>query len=94
MDKQAPVQHNYFTPKECDCDKEGGCNICDGALTVCKVCGGAEGSLASECPGYRVHPDVLDAVYSGQIDFKGGLWTVRPGKKSRARIKFDDPEDD
>lgn len=27
------------------------CMICEGGLSICKVCGGMEGSLLPECPG-------------------------------------------
>ena len=43
-------------------------------LTHCKTCGGAEGSLATECPGYRMTESEEDSVYAGKIDFLDGRW--------------------
>ena len=55
------------------CDKDH-CNICDGGLALCTVCGGAEGSLATDCPGYRLDPDTDEAVYTGELDYRAGHW--------------------
>lgn len=51
------------------------CPLCDGGLSWCSVCGGAEGSMPTDCPGYRLDPDTLDAVYNKRRDFKNGEWT-------------------
>jgi hypothetical protein len=50
------------------------CMICDGGLALCIVCGGLEGGLPTECPGERMTNEQQDAVYSGRIDFVGGVW--------------------
>lgn len=54
---------------------------CDGAcakcsLDLCKVCGLAEGSLTTECPGINVGgaSRAADDVYNGKLDFVGGQW--------------------
>jgi hypothetical protein len=39
----------------------------------CGVCGGFEGSLPTECPGYMIG-DRADEVYAGKIDFIDGEW--------------------
>lgn len=70
------VQHQYKTPQDCDCVGtlcEGRCNVCDGGLSICKVCGLAEGSLTSECPGEPAF-DREDRVYRGEVDYRGGRW--------------------
>jgi hypothetical protein len=54
------------------------CNICDGGLAICVVCGGAEGSLTSHCAGERLDVAQLDRVYAGETDYKNGKW-VEPG---------------
>lgn len=41
----------------------------DDDLSHCKVCGGAEGSLTTLCPGRRMTNDEEKAVYAGKLDF-------------------------
>ena len=43
-------------------------------LFVCAVCGGAEASLPSSCPGRALTPDEADAVQAALLDFKDGTW--------------------
>lgn len=45
------------------------------SLDLCKVCGGAEAALPTECPGVRLTPEQLDEVQAGRLDFRGGSWT-------------------
>ena len=66
------MEHVLETHKGRSC--EYGCAICDGGLALCKVCGGAEGSLTTECCGRELTEVTLDAVYGGTLDFKGGVW--------------------
>jgi hypothetical protein len=44
----------------------------DDELQHCKVCGGAEGSLPTLCPGRRMTEEEQDAVYAGELDFNMG----------------------
>ena len=55
------------------------CNVCEGGLANCVVCGGAESSLTSECCGYRIPPGISDQVSMGTLDYEGGIW-FRPTK--------------
>lgn len=57
-------------------------------LVECRVCRGWEGGLPSECPGYRISMDVQEAVYAGDIDFRGGDWQPKKigGAILRARM--------
>lgn len=57
-----------------DCN-DANCNVCSGGLAWCTVCGGAEGSMPSECPGVRMTADQEAAVLRGHLDFKAGRWT-------------------
>jgi len=59
-----------------DCNAED-CNVCSGGLSWCTVCGGAEGSMPTECPGSQMTAAQSDAVHKGSLDFKGGRWTGR-----------------
>jgi hypothetical protein len=56
-----------------DC-KIHGCAICEGGLAYCKVCGGAEASLPTECPGEKMSAQTADDVVACRMDFKGGKW--------------------
>jgi hypothetical protein len=39
----------------------------DGELAYCTVCGGAEGSLLSFCPGYKLNAEAEQACYQGNV---------------------------
>lgn len=56
-------QHNFY-------DRED-------QLKHCRVCGGAEGSLPTDCPGFRMHPKIEEAVYAQALDFRQGAWLVK-----------------
>jgi predicted metal-binding protein len=43
-------------------------------LALCLVCGGAEGTLTTECFGRLLLEEKLDAIYFGGLDFIGGGW--------------------
>lgn len=43
-------------------------------LTMCRTCGAADEGLATECPGYRLHPDEMAAVRNGRLDYRKGRW--------------------
>lgn len=45
------------------------CNICEGGLANCIVCGGAEASMPTICPGRRLSHEELDAIQAGDLDF-------------------------
>lgn len=53
------------------------CNICDGGLSHCVTCGGAEGSMPTHCPGERMPQEVSDAVYGGLCDYDARLGWVQ-----------------
>ena len=74
------MKHDFKTPEECTCNKfSTNCPICDGGLAYCKVCGGAEGSLTTDCPGERVNQELDEAVYAGSWDYREGEgWVLKP----------------
>lgn len=45
--------------------------MCEGGLALCKVCGGAEASLPTDCPGYLMRDVVSTGVQFGELDY---LW--------------------
>ncbi len=57
---------------------EDECFICNGGLALCNVCGGAEASMPTDCPGRRLTADELDAIQDGTINFKDGSFFVVP----------------
>ena len=75
--KPAPRQHVAYVCKKADHEGRH-CQICDGSLFSCDVCGSAEGATTSECPGRRMTGDELKYVYEGLLDFKGGTWVADP----------------
>lgn len=72
------AKHVFLEPAECSqthtVDKI--CAICDGGLGLCKVCGGCEGSLPTECPGERMGSALQDAISGGLLDFDCGVWYI------------------
>lgn len=74
-----PLEHTYID--NCgnpDCDT---CPLC--TLTICKVCGGCEGSLTTECSGENTYQKE-EYVYSGKLDFRYGKW--RPNICTRTML--------
>jgi hypothetical protein len=64
------VKHDFYTSQDIsEHDNWGQLNIVDGGLSVCKVCGGMEGSLTTDCPGEKVAYETDIKVYNGEIDF-------------------------
>lgn len=58
-------------------DSECRCGICEGGLALCTTCGGAEGSLPTDCPGERMHELVENEVYAGNLDYRRRQGWVR-----------------
>ena len=50
------------------------CGICDGGLSVCLVCKGAEATLPSECPGRALTEEEEAQIGAGLLDYVGGKW--------------------
>lgn len=64
------MEHDFYTSKDIEPDDNWGqLNIVDGGLSLCKVCGGLEGGLPTNCPGERMAMETQDKVYRGEIDF-------------------------
>lgn len=67
-------KHLYIAPENCRCGYDRNCNVCDGGLAICSLCGLAEGSLTTDCSGQESYREYGDRVYAGEIDFIGGRW--------------------
>lgn len=59
-----------------DTDEADRCIVCRGGLAHCKVCGGAEGNLTTDCPGRRTTEGEREEIMAGVRDFKNGQWVV------------------
>lgn len=75
------MQHVWEKHKDCD---RTACYICEGGLSVCTVCGLAEGALTTDCPGYRCYAEKGDAIYKGDVDFVDGNWVNQSSPHSPA----------
>ena len=47
---------------------------CAQGLAVCEVCGGWEGSLPSDCPGFPLSAKEQQRIYAGTLDYREGRW--------------------
>lgn len=45
-------------------------------LSLCKVCGGAEGAMPTDCPGKPMSDVQLDDIHAGNLDYFAGAWAV------------------
>jgi hypothetical protein len=75
------MKHTYMDQTDCTCshDNDESCwvcrNIVNGGLGVCRVCGGAEGTLTTDCCGRRITPEEEDQIYRlGTLDFVSTRW--------------------
>lgn len=57
-----------------ECDNRSSCMFCDGGLSACTRCGAFEGSWPDHCPGEQMTEQQSDAVYSGELNYRGGEW--------------------
>lgn len=67
-------KHFFLESDNCTCFGSPGCNICDGGLALCPLCGHIEGSLTTDCPATPTYATYGDLVYAGTIDFRKGAW--------------------
>jgi hypothetical protein len=58
--------------------KRTSCMVCNGGLSLCTICGGAEGSLTTDCPGKQLTGKEQDKIYAGSLDFRDGSWVSAP----------------
>jgi len=79
--------HTYHGSKAAPCTTRGDddrCFVCDGGLGWCVVCGGAEASLPTSCPGRKMSADLADLVQHRHVDFLCGEWVlVEPKQEQR-----------
>lgn len=54
------------------------CFTCNGGLALCTICGGAEATLPTHCPGNRMTTEQQEAVQNKQNDYVNGAWISAP----------------
>ena len=52
------------------CDRDDG-------LAYCQICGGAEGTLPTDCPCYKIPEPMQLLVWGGKIDFVVDKWVEK-----------------
>lgn len=77
------TRHRLHNPHSCTRME---CSICEGGLGWCETCGGAEGSLPTDCPQQPMDWDTAQQVYEGLIDHRAGRW-VRESAHRPDRIR-------
>lgn len=53
------------------------CYVCSSGLLLCSVCGGAEGSLPTECCGVRMTNEQQDNIMAKKLDYVNGEWVKK-----------------
>lgn len=72
------MKHIYHTCGA-TCDDPGRCQYCDGGLSWCITCGGAEGSLTTDCCGRKITADEETRIYNlGVLDYRDAQGWVNP----------------
>ena len=51
------------------------------ALGLCRVCGGAECELTTDCPEELLTTKDSELICNGELDYVDGLWRENYGKK-------------
>lgn len=67
---------NHIRAKCMDDDCGGTCNYC--CLFICEVCGGAEASLPTDCPGRRLTNEESEGIEAGKLDYLSESWVQYP----------------
>lgn len=80
--ESSPRAHVYEGHADHEPDSAECRMICDGGLSCCMVCRGAEGALPTECPGVPMTRQESEAVYAGTLDYRGGAWVGLPTPKT------------
>ncbi len=56
------MKHQLYETGDNDCPKEILDRNGEVALSLCRICGGAESSLPKECPGRKLSGEELDKI--------------------------------
>ena len=69
------MKHDFETHADHEPETQACRNICQGGLAACKTCGGAEGTLTTDCSGYKLSISVQENIYLHGLDYKNGSWS-------------------
>jgi hypothetical protein len=66
-----------------------GCGVCEHCcLAVCSVCGGAEGTLTTDCPGVKVGAERQEEIYETNLDYTDERgWHLAETARTAARFE-------
>lgn len=80
------MDHTYYKcPPSCD---RMYCPHCQGGLSYCTVCKGAEGSLTQDCCGRPITEEEERKIYNeGTLDYRDGQWVQKAngGRSSKPK---------
>ena len=82
--KEKSSEHVWEVHKGCE---RPYCNVCEGGLAICTVCGLAEGALTTHCPGTWIDTERADGIYEGLEDYRDGAWIVGASPHSPAAYR-------
>ena len=54
----------------------------------CIICGGAAGTLTTECPGRKITPSEQEAIYARKLNFFDNLWWVKKDEQLNGKYKI------
>lgn len=66
------MHHRWYTHYKCSTDAY--CPVCDGGLSWCEICNGAEASLTTHCPERPLTEAEEAAVTARALDYVDGCW--------------------
>lgn len=75
----------------CDGGQADNCTAC--ILALCTVCGGAEASLPTDCPGRAMTGTELDEVEGQLLDYRHDRGWVTPAPQWDAGLRRRNPDD-
>ena len=58
------------------------CFCCNGGLSSCTVCEGAEAAMPTDCPGRLLTVIEMLGIQNGTLDFIAGSWIIKPKETS------------
>ncbi len=72
--------HVLFTEAECEEGSPLHYYVVKCELDICKICGGAEATLTTECPGREMTEVEMDYVFNDAADFINNGWVFHGGR--------------
>lgn len=85
--EQKKWRRSEFNDHKLHSCKNVDCFTCDQGLADCIVCGGAEGSLPTDCPGLKMSAEARQGVYDKKLDFVKGKWVRVHGQRKEKTLQ-------